>query len=390
MKYLSSLIALSSILSFSMFGNSTVAPDELAIELPEDLETKRHPQTLSITEAEQIEHYVQGLVDAKYMSHHITVKVRNGQILLSNLPQDTIRANKIILFVKKFSALPTVNENELIAVADPLPKDMLITKETPTGIWLPQSTVLFPTQVANPRQISFSVGPRFNDICGGNYGTAFTFGDQCPIYRWANFKQSHGDLQLELEAGAFAVFSHDTKDFPMQNADYYAGIPLTYAKGPWAFRIRGYHISSHLGDEYIQHNGCKDRKNRSFEAIDFFTAYKKDDTFVFYGGPGIVVHSDPQMRIEPFYLEYGMEARGEKTYFTQLYARPFAAIHVRNDQEHRMRFDATVAAGYEWGKIQGLGRKIRCFVEYHDGFSPDGQFTKKRTNYFGIRLSYGF
>ncbi|MDB6081880.1 MAG: hypothetical protein JWO53_1152, partial [Chlamydiia bacterium] len=94
--------------------------------------------------------------------------------------------------------------------------------------------------------------------------------------------------------------------------------------------------------------------------------------------------------IDPLYAEYGMEVRAFRRNFTQLYGQYFLSMYFRNYQEENFKFDATYAIGYEWGKLQGLGRKIRLFLEYHDGFSLDGQFSKKKTDYVGIRLSYGF
>jgi hypothetical protein len=365
-------------------------PYEIAIELPVDLAVAPAQEDESLlTEDERLEAYIQGVVDTKYAKYHVIVAVRNGHVLLSNLPRDTIKANKIITYVKKFSSLPTSRKDETV-VAETESEGQLLTDEDYTGIWLPQSTVLFPAQVANPRNIAFSVGPRVHDVCGGHIGTAFSFGDQFPIYRWANIWKWHGDLQLEAEAGAFCVFNHDDPSFPMQNADYYAGIPISYAVGPWAFRARFYHISSHLGDEYMEKTRHVHRKNRSFEAVDFFTAYQIKDHFLVYGGPGCVVHSDDEMHIPPLYFQYGLEVRAWRHNFTQLYGQPFFAMHFCNAQEHHFNFDTTYALGYEWGKLQGFGRKIRLFVEYHDGYSPDGQFCTQKTNYLGLVLSFGF
>ena len=115
-----------------------------------------------------------------------------------------------------------------------------------------------------------------------------------------------------------------------------------------------------------------------------------NDVLRLFGGIGSIIHSDAEMRLKPFYLEYGFEARAFRHNFKQLYGQPFLSVHIKNAQEHGFNFDATYALGYEWGKIQGIGRKIRLFAEYHHGFSPDGQFFKKRDEFFSIRLAYGF
>ena len=379
------------------------APEILAIELPEDMGSigrgsdSNEPLSSSTPQDIHLESYIQGVLDAKFQKYAVVATVRNGHIILSHLPPDTVKANKIITYVKKMTSVSHITVGGDSATLGELPKDpqtgedRLLTKHDYTGIWLPQSTILFPSQIANPRQICFSVGHRMGDtVCGGHNGSAVTFGDQFPMYRWTNVWQWKGDLQLELEAGVFAVFNQDHSSSRLQNADYYAGIPLSYAVGPWAFRARLYHISSHLGDEYMHHHRHICRKNRSFEAIDFFSSYQITSGIRVYGGPGVVIHSDSQMRVKPLYAEYGSEVRAFRHNFTQLFGQPFLAMHFRNYQDTNFDMDVTYALGYEWGKIQGVGRKIRLFMEYHDGFSSEGQFSHKKTNFFGLRLSYGF
>ena len=52
--------------------------------------------------------------------------------------------------------------------------------------------------------------------------------------------------------------------------------------------------------------------------------------------------------------------------------------------------DATYILGYEFGKLSGLYRRLRFYMEYHDGYSAEGQFCRHATEYFSVRLSYGF
>jgi hypothetical protein len=127
------------------------------------------------------------------------------------------------------------------------------------------------------------------------------------------------------------------------------------------------------------------------EAIDFFTAYQVAVGFRVYGGPGWVFHSDSSYPLKPFYVEYGGEVRilGVRSYYYMLYGSPFFAVYMRNWQACDWRLDTNLALGYEWSKLQGVGRKVRLFAEYHDGYS-EGEFFKEHTSYFAIRLYYGY
>ncbi len=386
--YIAALCLALSILSFSPCGGEQ--KDILAAELPEDARSPvAHVADTRLAHDKQLEAYIQGVLDSKFAKYNVTVSVRNGAVFLTHLPGDEAKANRIIAFVKKHTNVTDISKTEDVN-AEEIAKQKDIAKQGYSGIWLPQSTVLFPTQVANPRQICFSIGHRMNDSCMGRNASIVTFGDQFPMYRWANIWRWKGDLQLEIEAGVFAVFNQDRDTKPLRNADYYVGVPLSYAVDKWAFRLRPYHISSHLGDEYMQEHPHRRRKNKSFEALDVFTSYQMTNGLRLYGGVGAVVHSDSEMHVKPLYAEYGFEVRAFRHDFTQLFGQPFLATHFCNAQEHDYRFDATYALGYEWGKIHGVGRKIRLFLEYHDGYSYEGQFSRHKTDYLALRLAYGF
>jgi hypothetical protein len=359
-----------------------------ALELPEDCQLAMVDPGLSKKSSSDsyLEAYIQGVIDTKFPDNEVVVMVQNGDVLLDHLPDDSVKAQKIVVYVRdltKRSVTSTDPSREELPPA-PLKKH----HEKWHGIWLPQSTTLFPTQIANPRQPCFSCGLRIHDKVGGPLASDVVIGAQFPIYRWANFKG--GDLQLELEGAAFTIFNLRDQSFPMINADYYAGIPLTFAKGPMAYRLRLYHISSHVGDEYLCEHRHFHRKNKSFEALDFSADYQLNSHLRLYGILGSVILSDSEMRMKPFYVEYGFEARGLRTDFKQLFGQPFLAVHMQNWQDVNFALDTTYALGYEWGKINGIGRKVRMFFEYHQGFSTEGQFSRRRTNYLGVRVTYGF
>lgn len=359
-----------------------------ALEIPEDCRLAMTDPELSQKSSSDsyLEAYIQGVLDTKYPDSGVMVRVRNGDVLLFHLPAEAEKSHEMVAYVRDLTKRSVYDTNPSQGEAPAEPKKKHHDKWH--GVWLPQSTILFPTQIANPRQPCFSCGGRFHDKVGGPFASAIIIGDQFPIYRWANFKG--GDLQLELEGAAFAVFNLRDQNFPMINADYYVGVPLSFAKGHTAYRLRLYHISSHVGDEYLVDHHHFHRKNKSFEALDISGDYQFNQHLRVYGILGSVVLSDSEMRMKPWYVEYGFEARGPRTDFKQLFGQPFLAVHMQNWQDVNFAQDMNYALGYEWGKIHGIGRKVRAFIEYHQGFSTEGQFSRKRTKYIGVRLTYGF
>lgn len=263
-----------------------------------------------------------------------------------------------------------------------------------TGVWLPEDPVLFRPFVADPREICYSVGWRLNDQVLVKNVIDVSFGDSIAFYRWLNVGPWQGQLQVELEGALWAVFDPLHESSPLMNADYYVGVPITYAVGPWSFRLRGYHISSHIGDEFLLNHPHFRRKNPSAEYLDFFASLYLTEEIRLYGGVGYVAHMDESFPIGRFYAAGGAELHmsqlGFIDYLDQVYGRPYYGMHFHYQTRHRQHIDQTYVLGYEWGKLCGLQRILRAFIEYHSGYSWEGQFFNCATDYFAIRMSYGF
>ena len=380
-----------------LIGSSLSADEEKKTQqsAPKQGEDRPAPHPETVSDA-YLEGYIQALLNVHYYEFNVIVEVENHTVYLFNLPKNDLLSGSIITFVK---VLPSVDK---VVVAEGVPNKELETRELQEvrpqvkGIWFPQSTVLFQPLVADPREPTYSVGYRAGDNVMGNKVIAISLGDFFPIFRWRNVFRWQGDLQIDIEAGVWSVFKMgrhpDTNEFSeLVTTDYLVGIPLSYAFDKWSFRLRIYHVSSHLGDEFMVNNPQVTRKNPSMEAMDFLAAFQFTEGLRLYAGPGWVMHSDHTYPLDPLYIQYGGELRilGSKNFYHNLYGTPFLAINLRNWQEHDWRLDGTYMIGYEWSKLQGVGRKIRVFVEYHNGYS-EGQFFKKTTSYVSFRLSYGF
>ena len=344
------------------------------------------------------EGYIQALVDMHFAEYQVVVLVKDRKVWLANLPKNKLIANSIVSFVKDVPGVVQVSVLNGVSPKDQEVRDKYVNRPQPNGIWFPQMTELYQPMIADPRQASYILGYRSGDQVCGNKCVAFALGDDFPIYRWLNVFRWQGDLQIGIDAGIWSVFNMDP--YPniaggteLVNTDFYVGIPLTYAINRWSFRLRVYHISGHLGDEFLVNHPGFTRLNPSIEALDFYTSFQATDAIRLYIGPGGYLHSDPTFPWKPpLYLQYGTEARfyGQKLYSQKLYGTFFIAMHWRNIQALDWNFDGTYRAGYEFSKLQGIGRKLRLYVGYHHGYSLEGQFAKERTHYLEFNFSYGF
>ena len=348
-----------------------------------------------------LEGYIQALIDIHFYEYRVIVVVKDHVVHLANLPKNELIANSIVEFVKDLPGVKTVDVRKDLPKEEIEIREKYVEQPRVDGIWFPQSTVLFAPLVADPREPTYFAAARFGDQVIGQIVASVALGDDFPIFRWRNVFPWHGDLQIGIQAGVWAVFNYwhvpkkyEHESCELVNTDYLVGIPLSYAAGRWSFRARVYHISSHLGDEFlVNHPWYLDkRKNPSMEAFDFFSSYQWNQHVRLNCGPGVVFHSDKTFPIKPLYVEYGTEIRifGRKLYYHRLYGTPFLAIHIENWQQRFWHFDATVKLGYEISKLQGIGRKMRLYVDYHHGYSYEGQFFNDRTEYGEIGFSWGF
>ena len=390
--------------------DETKDPDQ-ADDVTMIAEKERRKRRLSLSRSDQIpagrleeesasymEGYIQALIDANYYELNVIVYVDINRIVhLYNLPNDERIKQSMISFVQDLPNVYDVKEGVLDDAIKKKIEERQGSIRRINGVWFPESTVLFPPLIANPWEPEYSIAYRWFDKTLAKNLIAVSLGDIFPIFRWFNVFPAHGDLQIDIAACVWADFDMDPDNTPndewaeLITTDYILSIPISYAFNKWAFRLRPYHISSHLGDEFLVNNPGFLRVNPSFEAIDFMTAYQLTDGFRLYIGPGFILHSDKSYNMKTFYAELGAEWRftGLRMHYHRLYGAPFVAVDLQLWEVVNFRPSGTAQLGYEWSKLQGAGRKVRLFLEYHNGLSK-GQFFKELSQYLAIRGSWGF
>ncbi|MDR3625125.1 MAG: DUF1207 domain-containing protein [Chlamydiales bacterium] len=342
-----------------------------------------------------LEGYLQGLVDANYYEFRVNIVVKHGWVYLSHPPASCELLSRIIADIKD---VPGVCGVHVVCKTPPDIPSIQCAKwrRRPcceiSGMWLPEFDELFQPLIADPRQPMFSAAYRAGDKVIGQSCAAVAFGDPLPIYRWFGVLPWRGDLQIAVEGCVFAVFNLDTSSHDLVNADYYCAIPVTYAVGDWSYRLRLFHISSHLGDEYLLNHPGIMRYNPAIETLDFFASYQFTKELRLYAGVGDDFISDAGFKQHPLYVGYGFELKFDwwRDRCDRLLWRPFLAVYIENREQDGWYFNQNYCLGMEVGRLDGSERKVRLSIEWYDGFSQDGQLTRFRTNYGQLKLAYGF
>ncbi len=219
-------------------------------------------------------------------------------------------------------------------------------------------------------------------------------GDVFPLGRWSG-SQSGDGLQVSLSAGVFAQFDLATESYDLLNADYTIGIPITWRRGRNSARVRIYHQSSHLGDEYLLREPAdrQDRENLSFESVEVLLS-RDLGALRMYGGGEWLVNREPADLARSL-AHAGIEFR-PSTFVIPLRRlggfRFVAATDVKASQEQDWKPSISARAGLEYDRAAGgsepASRRWGLFAEYYEGPSPYGQFFRERVRYTGVGVHF--
>ncbi len=250
---------------------------------------------------------------------------------------------------------------------------------------------LFQSLLADPKQQQFFMAfarMRGLDQVSSQAFTAWLvgFGETLGIYRRAGSTPQQG-WQVSLTAGLFGLFNWDAPSTDLINADYTFGTVISWRKIDTSARLRAYHQSSHLGDEFVLRVGSS-RQNYAYEAIDGILA-QEAGPFRLYGGGTLLLTRDPSS-LRRHRLQGGLEFTGRRLPDFFRFARPVAAMDIQSWEQQKWRPSYGVRAGFELGKSGPGGRKVRLMLDYFNGFSPLGQFYDARIRYLGGGLYLGF
>lgn len=364
---------------------------------------------LSVDDDVYLTGYVQSLLDMHYHDFRVMVVILEKKAHLFNLPPDERLAGDVISFVEDLPFIETVicesrgfGQDSLTDGAHSSHNARACSKKfkkvkfpfccVKKGIWFPQNTLLFAPLVADPHQVTNGACLRLNDDVVGDCVGATFFGGDFVFLRILNVWKWLGDMDLGLQAGIFSVFDLNHPEGCLVNSDFFVSVLVTYAVDKWSWRARLWHLSSHLGDEFLVTNPTFPRLNPSDEGIDFFVSYHMNRCLRLYSGIGYIFSRDISFPEQPFYFEIGTEVRpfGLRDREKNIYAQPIFGIHLRFWEEQDFSLDQTYILGMEWGRFMDTGRKVRAFFEYHEGFSKEGQFVRDRSSYYGFKMTYGF
>jgi len=201
------------------------------------------------------------------------------------------------------------------------------------------------------------------------------YGDQDPV-----FPQG---FQIDAE-GAASVRLDVEDDVNVRATDYRVGVPFTYGYGSQQIKFAYYHMSSHLGDEFVlQHPGFR-RLNWSRDALVLGHSIHMTERLRLYAEVGWAFYSEIN---EPWEFQFGFDWAPHGP--TGFRGAPFFAVNTHLRQEVDYGGNVSIMTG--WGWVSDRDRHLlRLGVHYYNGESNQFSFFDEFEEQVGVGLWYDF
>lgn len=232
-------------------------------------------------------------------------------------------------------------------------------------------------------QTYVSVLPAFRTD-GRNYPGSivpFEFGFCKPFFRWTKFKGRASELSLDVASYTqFEVYRDDVKNTQKRqliNTDYKFSVIYNLLRNNHVWRFRFYHISSHLGDDYLFRNAIQAYTPNAvnYELLDATYSKTVNSTRI-YAGVGFVLRKPEERKLlsghAGFYYRSPQLTR---------FARPVGGIDLKVWQQSDFRPGIKAALGIEMGKV---ANPLTFVLEGYTGFRPYSQYESQHVRWLGI------
>jgi hypothetical protein len=211
-------------------------------------------------------------------------------------------------------------------------------------------------------------------------------GARIGLYRFGNDDPNWPEgWQLDMEGGVFPRLDPYGFSTPLIGDDFRFGIPLTYGRDQWQFKVGYYHISAHLGDEYLLYvNPNANRINYVRDGAIFGAGYFFTPGLRLYGEVGV---ASPDGGAKPLEFQFGCEWTQARN--TGIWGGPFAAVNGDLRQEVDFGGNVTVQWGWMWRRYV-RGSNFRIGGQYFYGKSDEYEFFHQTESRIGWGIWYDF
>lgn len=204
-------------------------------------------------------------------------------------------------------------------------------------------------------------------------------GDRFPFWLVRPRGAASPALAASVAGGAFSRFDLESSQNDFIEVHYRVGFRLLARLGGLDARLELFHVSSHLGDEFLRRTG-REPVSTSREGLELLLAGRPADGLRIYGGPGLLLRSS--RGFQPASLRGGLEWDPAVRWGA---FRPYVGIAAFAWEELSWQPTAAAEAGLRFGE----GR-YRLALTAGAGRSRAEQFLREDETLVGITLSADF
>ena len=191
-------------------------------------------------------------------------------------------------------------------------------------------------------------------------------------------------FQVDLEGAVFARVLPNEPSAMLEGSDYRVGLYATGREGNRSWKTGYYHISAHVGDEFLVANPTFQRINYVRDSWLGALSWDLSESTRVYSELGYAIGT--QGGAEPLELQLG----GEYTPTPSgLRGAPFGAVNVHFRQEFDFRTGVSASTGWGW-QGASTGHRLRLGLNVYNGPSWQYEFFDRWENLVGggIWLDY--
>ena len=219
---------------------------------------------------------------------------------------------------------------------------------------------------------------------GTNWYWDSTLGARVGIVRYGSPEGSYPQgFQFDVEGAVFPRVDSDGST--LIATDYRIGLPMSFGWRKWQTKFGYYHVSSHLGDEFLLMNPGVPRLNYVRNSIVWANSLQWTETLRTYADASWAFNIDGGAK--PWEFQFGAEY--SSICATGFRGSPFVAANGHILQARNWGGNIVFQCGWQW-RAKNYGDLLRFGFQYLEGMTPRYEFFQNSERQLGLGLWYDF
>lgn len=211
-----------------------------------------------------------------------------------------------------------------------------------------------------------------------------TLGGQAPLLRYGPVGTPRPEgFQISLEASGQVRLDRD-ENMDVEATDYRFGVPVTWGDAVHQTKFAFYHLSSHLGDEFLLRNTGFPRVNYSQNVLVYGHSLQIVEDWRVYAEAGYGFDVDVA---KEWQFQFGVEWAPEMG--TGFRGAPFAAFNGYLREEVDFGGNGVAQVGWAWRRDERSGL-LRLGLQYYNGKNEQFSLFDDSEQKVGFGIWYDF